>query len=300
MPQATRTTLAVEQPFELGLTLHGHGWIHLPPHRWDEARGEWSVPLRLHRQVVAAHVRQARASISVRLVAARRLAARDVAEARRQIVHMLRLDEDLAPFWAMCKSKPRFDWVARRGGGRLLRSAALFEDLLKILFTTNCTWAATTSMTKKLVDAIGDDAPDGLRAFPTAAQCAREPAFYRDVVRAGYRADACAQLARAFADGTLDDAHFANPSCDTTMTRKRLLALRGFGPYAAGQALRLLGRYDDLALDSWCRAQMATILGRATAPNDAWFARRYADFATCAGLAMWCEVTADWHESPRK
>ena len=299
MPHATSTTLATKRPFELALALHGHGWIHLPPHRWDEAKGQWSVPLRLGRQVVAAHVRQSRASVTARLVGARRLGARDVAESRRQLAHMLRLHDDLARFWSMCEGKPRLDWVARRGGGRLLRSATLFEDLLKILFTTNCTWAATTSMTQKLVDAIGDDAPDGLRAFPTAAQCAREPAFFRDVVRAGYRADACAQLARAFADGAVCDASFADTTIDTATMRKRLLALRGFGPYAAGQALRLLGRYDDLALDSWCRAQMASILGRAQAPGDAWFSRRYAGFGDCAGLAMWCEVTADWHELHR-
>lgn len=296
MPNATSTTLPTKRPFELALALHGHGWIHLPPHRWDGAKERWSVPLRLGRQVVAAHVRQSRASVAVQLVGARSIAARDVAEARRQLAHMLRLDDDLARFWSMCEGKPRLDWVARRGGGRLLRSATLFEDLLKILFTTNCTWAATTSMTQKLVDAIGDEAPDGLRAFPTAAQCAREPSFFRDVVRAGYRAQACAQLARAFAEGSLHDASFADASLDTAAVRRRLLALRGFGPYAAGQALRLLGRYDDLALDSWCRAQMASILGRAQAPGDAWFARRYAGFGDCAGLAMWCELTREWHE----
>ena len=38
---------------------------------------------------------------------------------------------------------------------------------------------------------------------------------------------------------------------------RRLLALHGFGPYAAGQAMRLCGHYDRLALDSWCRARLA-------------------------------------------
>lgn len=138
-------------------------------------------------------------------------------------------------------------------------------------------------------------APDGTRAFPTAAECDREASFFRDVVRAGYRADACVQLSHAFAGGELHDAQFSNPSLPTPDFRKRLLALRGFGPYAAGQALRLCSRFDDLALDSWCRAQMATILHKKTAPNDAWFARRYAGFGQYAGLAMWCELTADWH-----
>jgi N-glycosylase/DNA lyase len=77
--------------------------------------------------------------------------------------------------------------------------------------------------------------------------------------------------------------------------RKRLLALDGFGPYAAGQALRLLGRYDDLALDSWCRARIAQTLGRRKAPRDTAIARSYAGFGSYKGLALWCDLTAEWH-----
>jgi len=293
-PQST--TIAVDEPFELQLALRGHGWIWLQPHRLDEARCEWSVPLRVGRGVALATVTQKKKdAIAVRLAGARRLSLRDVEAARRAIARMLRLDEDLTPFWAMCAKTKELAWVAKRGGGRMLRSADLFEDFLKILFTTNCTWAATTSMTQKLVDAIGAEGPDGSRAFPTAQDCEREPAFFRDVVRAGYRADACVALAHGFANGELGDARFLDADIDTATMRKRVLALRGFGPYAAGQALRLCGRYDDLALDSWCRAEAASKLTRSRTPSDSWFRRRYAPFGKFAGLAMWCELTADWH-----
>lgn len=302
MKHSVRTSLAVKAPFELPLALQGHGWIWLAPHRFDATSETWTVPLRLEERAVLATVRQQRAakatasgSLSIRIDADRRVSSGDVATVRQHIAHMLRLKDDLGPFWELCKGKPRLHWAHQRGGGRLLRSPGMFEDLLKILFTTNCTWAATTSMTQKLVDAIGMPAPGGMRAFPTAHECDREASFFRDVVRAGYRADACVQLAQAFVRGALRDEQFADTALPTPEFRKRLLALRGFGPYAAGQALRLCSRFDDLALDSWCRAQMATILERTTAPNDTWFARRYEGFGHYAGLAMWCELTASWH-----
>ena len=74
------------------------------------------------------------------------------------------------------------------------------------------------------------------------------------------------------------------------------MQLRGFGPYAAGQALRLLGRYDDLALDSWCRARLAQRSTRGVAPSDATIERRYARFGRYKGLALWMDLTASWHD----
>jgi N-glycosylase/DNA lyase len=282
-------------PFDLQLALHGHGWIYLAPHRFEEVTATWHLPLRAGAQVVDVQVRQRGTRLSIRLDAARKLSLAAIAKVRAQLAHMLRLHDDLSAFWRACEGHPTLAWTARRGAGRLLRSPTVFEDLMKLLFTTNCTWAATTAMTQKLVAALGSVSPSGARAFPTAAQCDRGPSFYREVVRAGYRAEAAAELAAAFAQKALDDQHFADPALDTATLRHRLLALRGFGPYAAGQALRLLGHYDDLALDSWCRATMAQKLGRTAPPSDRFFAHRYEPFGPLAGLAMWCELTAEWH-----
>lgn len=292
----TRTVrIRVEPPFELRLCLFGHGWVALPPHAFDEPRATFSTVLRIGDIVADVALRQTDpTTLTARLSAARPLPAAAGAAARRQLVHMLRLDDDLAPFHARCAGEPKLGWIARRGGGRLLRSATVFEDLMKLLFTTNTTWAGTTAMVQKLVDALGSPAPSGRRAFPTPAECVRPPAFWRDIVRCGYRADGALELAKAFASGALTDATFlaAQPSDELW---KRLLALRGFGPYAAGQAMRLCGHYDRLALDSWCRARLAELAGRRRPPSDRAVERRYAKFAPFQGLALWCELTADWH-----
>jgi len=79
----------------------------------------------------------------------------------------------------------------------------------------------------------------------------------------------------------------------------RLHELRGFGPYAAEHLLRLLGRHDHLALDSWTRGKLARIRGKRRQPSDRTLRRWYAPYGPWAGLAMWLEVTADWHgEAP--
>ena len=303
MPTRT-TTIPVAAPFDLRLCLFGHGWVALAPHAFDEATRTFTTVLRLGADTKAngdgdavdAELVQADATtLRLRLTAARRLGAADGRQAVAQLVHMLRLDEDLGAFHAMCAADPGLRWAARRGAGRLLRSATVFEDLMKLLFTTNTSWAATEAMTKNLVAAAGTPAPSGRSAFPTPRQCRRNETFYRDVVRAGYRAAAALRLAGAFADGTLTDAQFLAPMPSDELWR-RLLALHGFGPYAAGQAMRLCGHYDQLALDSWCRARLAELAGRSKPPSDRTVARRYARWAPFQGLALWLDLTADWHD----
>lgn len=286
-------SLPVAAPFELRLVLHGHGWIDLAPHAWDADTRTWTTALHLDERPHAVTVRQDGASLAL---TARSADGRPAADPRRAIARMLRLDLDLAPFWELCDAEPGFAWVRARGAGRLLRSAHAFEDLMKLLFTTNCSWAATKLMTSRLVAALGSAAGEGVKTFPLPQACAlQNAAFWRDVVRVGYRAKAAMLLARAFADGALTDEHFTAPDLDAATLRQRLLALEGFGPYAAGQALRLFGHHEDLALDSWCRATWTELRGKKRPPADATIAREYRRFGSWQGLALWLDLTARWH-----
>ncbi|HEU4418771.1 MAG TPA: Fe-S cluster assembly protein HesB [Planctomycetota bacterium] len=293
---ATRTLhLPVPRPFELRLCLFGHGWVALAPHRFDEAQRVFSTVLLVDGQAVDATLRhEKKEALALRLESERRLGGPEVRAASRQIAHMLRLRDDLSTFHAMCRKEPSLQWAARRGAGRMLRSATVFEDLMKLLFTTNTTWAGTEAMTKNLVAAAGSIAPSGARAFPSPRQCLRDASFYREVVRAGYRAEAAVALASGFAQGRLTDEQFLAPQSSQQLW-DRLLALRGFGPYAAGQAMRLLGHYDKLALDSWCRARLAQMAGKKKPPADRTVERRYANWAPFQGLALWLGLTAEWH-----
>jgi N-glycosylase/DNA lyase len=178
----------------------------------------------------------------------------------------------------------------------LLRSPTVFEDAVKTLCTTNCSWALTRVMVERLCGTLGAEGPGGERTFPSAAAMAsRGERFYRETIRAGYRAPFLAALAADVAEGRLDLEALRRSELPTPELLRRLRAIRGFGPYAAEHLLRLLGRHDHLALDSWTRAKLAALRGRRRIPSDRAVARWYAPYGPWAGLAMWLEVTADWH-----
>jgi 3-methyladenine DNA glycosylase/8-oxoguanine DNA glycosylase len=152
-------------------------------------------------------------------------------------------------------------------------------------------------MVARLVETLGTPAPGGLRAFPSPARvAAKGDAFFRDRLRVGYRAQALGELARAAASGALDLARWRSADVATAPLREEILALRGFGPYAADQVLRLAGRFDHPALDSWMRAEWRRLHPRSKL-TDAQVLRRYVE--TCgplAGLVLWLELTRRWHE----
>jgi N-glycosylase/DNA lyase len=171
----------------------------------------------------------------------------------------------------------------------------VFEDLTKLLCTTNCTWSATRRMVTALVARLGAPGPNGGRAFPTPARMAAEPeSFYRDVIRAGYRARALRELAAGAAREPEALERLRRVDWSSANLRRALLALHGIGPYAAEQMLRLLGRHDFLALDSWCLATFARRNGRRRPPARGTIERAYARYGAYRGLAMWLDLTRDW------
>jgi 3-methyladenine DNA glycosylase/8-oxoguanine DNA glycosylase len=291
-------------PFELDVVLRGHGWVALAPHDYQREAGLLTTTLdlaslpgqRKTAPVVAIEARQRKPErLDVRVTARRSLARAELELVRTALVTSLALDVELEPFWQRCAATTRLRWVGQRGAGRLMRSPTLFEDLLKLLMTTNCAWSNTKSMVARTTETLGRRAPNGRPAFPSAATCAGQTEqFWRDEVRVGYRAPHCRALAEGFASGSLSTEWFCDPNLTTDELRARLLALPGFGPYAAGQALRLLGRYDDLALDSWVRKRAAELHGLPSGDDRA-IARHYDEFADFAGLALWMDVTAEWH-----
>jgi N-glycosylase/DNA lyase len=173
----------------------------------------------------------------------------------------------------------------------------VFEDAVKTLATTNCTWAVTRGIVGRLCAELGERAPLESRTFPTPqAMAARDASFYREVIRTGYRAPFFAALARGVAEGQIDlEGLRAAGAEDVETIARRIRSLDGFGPYATEHLLRLLGRHGHLALDSWNRKKLAKLRGKRRPPGDRTLRRWYARYGEWAGLAMWLEVTADWH-----
>ena len=78
-------------------------------------------------------------------------------------------------------------------------------------------------------------------------------------------------------------------------TMLQALGVKGMGPYAAEGLLRLLGHYDGLAIDRWCLAKFQRLYGTKTLPTPARLRRRYRRFGAWQGLALWLDLTRDWH-----
>ena len=170
--------------------------------------------------------------------------------------HMLRLDDDMAEFYRFVADDRDFNWIPVQGAGRMLRSPTVFEDLVKMICTTNCSWALTEKMVTGLVENLGRESNDGRRTFPTPEAMALMPLkFYVNEVRAGYRAAYLKELADRVASGELDVEAWLKSSLSTVDLIKEMRGVKGVGPYAAENLLKLIGRYDGLALDSWTRAK---------------------------------------------
>jgi 3-methyladenine DNA glycosylase/8-oxoguanine DNA glycosylase len=145
---------------------------------------------------------------------------------------------------------------------------------------------------------IVEEAPFG-RVFPTpAAMAERDESFYREVIRAGYRAPHLVKLANAVASGELDLESLGMATTDQLPTdelEKQLLALPGVGPYAAAHIMFMLGRFAKPILDSWTRPTFARLI-ETESIADAEICERFAPYGEHAGLAFWLTVTRSWFD----
>ena len=114
------------EPVDLWRTIQSHGLVDLPPMRIDDEARALEVtlpgnggPPRLVR-VTAAGPRRAAVAVTGR--------APGVRETQRLLAlvrHVLRLDEDLSPFYDRVCDDPELAWAAG-GAGRLMRNPTVF------------------------------------------------------------------------------------------------------------------------------------------------------------------------------
>jgi 3-methyladenine DNA glycosylase/8-oxoguanine DNA glycosylase len=290
------------EPVDLVRTLNSHGFVDLPPMRPSDGYRSLELTVSTGRgrpRTVRIHAGQNGRGAMTILGSVSNAQAERLAGAIR---HVLRLDADLSPFYALAAEDPDLAWSVS-GAGRMVQSPTVFEDVVKTICTTNCAWSATVRMVTAIVEHLGEPAPEAPpagpfgRAFPSPARMAEAgEGFYRDVARAGYRGSYLVALARSVADGALDlEALGRAPAEDLPdeELESALLALPGVGPYAAAHIMMTVGRYSRLILDSWSRPAYAKKVGRKTVA-DAAIERRFRRYGPYAGLAFWLFITRDW------
>lgn len=287
-----RLRLEPPTPFDLAATCTNHGWAALAPFAWDRAtRTLRRVDILPGGPVVRLEVRQGPSgAVGVAAGSPWPLDRRSRRLLAERVGAMLRLDENLSEFEALCDRHPRWRGRVRPGGARLLRSPTVFEDVVKTVCTTNTTWRQTKAMVKRLVDALGAPFPGQpeARAFPAPEQvaaCGEDR--LRAEIRLGYRARYVAALAERVASGALDLEALRSPEMPDEDVRRAVRALPGVGPYAAATILMLLGRYGEVAVDSELRAFTAKHYFPGAPPTDAQIRALYADWGRWKYLAHW-------------
>jgi N-glycosylase/DNA lyase len=289
-------SLATPKEFSFKRTVISHGWCELLPFQID--RDNWLLTRTLDladQPPVTITIAEAKRGITINT--SRRLNQSAGKKVIRDVRHMLRLDDNIEQFYSLVADDNDFNWIPKQGAGRLLRSPTVFEDLVKMICTTNCSWALTEKMVTGLVENLGRETNKGLRTFPTPETMALMPVTsYVNEVRAGYRSAYLKELADRVASGELDVESWFRSPLPTAELIKEMRGVKGVGPYAAENVLKLLGRYDGLALDSWTRARFFSIRNNGRKASDKKIARYYSRFKEWQGLALWCDVTKDWIE----
>jgi 3-methyladenine DNA glycosylase/8-oxoguanine DNA glycosylase len=300
MPGAWSTELKLEgaggEPVDLKRTLFSHGFVELPPMSLDEEVPALEVTLALNGSARTVEIRPGRRGHARVTTLGHAPSARAAEAIVERVRHILALDEDLSKFYALVADDHDLSWAAT-GAGRLIRSPTVFEDVIKTICTTNTVWGATRKMVTALVTNLGAFAPGGRHAFPTPqAMAEQDEGFYKEVVRAGYRAPYLRAIAADIVEERLDLEALLDPELPDAEVEARLLALPGLGPYATAQMLMLIGRYSRLILDSWSRPKYAKLNGRKA--TDKAIERRFSRYKRYGGLAFWLYVTRDWVAEP--
>ena len=293
-----RIAAATPSDFNFWRTAFSHGWCDLLPFTFDEKQRTIRRVLETEAgTLVDCTVRSAGPGIVINLRSPAPLTAATRRSVLTQMRTCLRLGEDFKPFHAAARRHPRFRWIARTCSGPMLRAPTMFEDIVKMICTTNCTWALTKIMVTNLVRIAGRSLHDSVAAFPDASSIASlTERRLRKEVKAGYRAPYVLELAERVASGKLDVEAWRTSRLPTEELLGELRTVKGVGPYAAENLLKLIGRYDRLGLDSWSRSRFYHLHSRGRRVKDATIWRHYEEYGEWRGLFFWLEMTRDWHD----
>lgn len=282
-----RSKISTPEHFSFRHTVSGHGWSDLLPFVLSDDGSRLNYVL----NGIELVVREKDGSIVVEADGD----SLDRKEIKAAVRLMFRLDDDLNEFYELMDTVGSYKWMRGSGVGRLLRAATVYEDLIKTLCTTNCSWSLTKIMVSNLVEKLGEASSNGPKAFPTAdAMAAKGEDFYRNEIKAGYRSPYFVEIAKAVAAGKIDPQSWFDPQRPTDDLKKEIKSIKGVGDYAAEHMLKLLGRYDGLALDSWVRGEFYKKYNKERACADSRIYKHYKKFGRWKGLAVWCDMTERW------
>lgn len=286
------------RPFDFESSARAHGWVALRPFAWEAATTELCRVHRLQSGKVVRLRMQGNGTprtprVRVTVESRTPLTTDEQTDIRRAVRRVLRLDEDLREFYQLRSRLNGWSLRLRPGGGRLLRCPDLFEDIVYTICTTNITWPGTIRIVDRLVAGLGESFPgrDDWRAFPTPeAIAAAGQDFLKEEARLGYRSVYVWELAASLVEGRLDLSGFEDPERPIEEVRRALRRIKGIGSYAAATLLMILGRYEELAIDTEIRAFVSKKYFQGRPVTDAQIRSVYAPWGRWQYLAYWFDA----------
>lgn len=280
--------LQPEAPFSLQVVVESHGWAQLAPFE-KMADDRLKYLLELPDGLVLA-VEFSAVPGGLRVTSADRTTPQQREQVQEIAAWMFGLELDLTDFYRLASAEPRLAHVELQAHGRVLRSASVFEDVVKTILTTNVQWGGTKRMVSGLVQAFGTAHPDDpqLRAFPSPSRLAVLDEGQVDTqVRLGYRTPYVLELARQVDSGQRDLEAFKHSRLPTPELRQQLLSIKGVGNYAAANLLMLLGRYDAIPIDSWAHKMVSQEFFAGQPVTAAQIEAVFERWGDYRGLAFW-------------
>ena len=293
-------TLHYPHDFNFWRTMYSHGWCTLLPFSIDKEHRALNRVLSLSDNTLALCRISSPGDSALRIEAHSHipLTSTQRNEIKQQHSLCLRLTEDFSGFYREVRRYSGYRWIANVKAGRMLRAPSVFEDIVKMICTTNCTWALTEIMVQNLVGKLGSAFDETHNSFPSPAALAGvSETFLRKEIKAGYRSPFLLEFAGKVAADTLDVEVWRSSDCTTDELSQQLRSIKGVGAYSTENLLKLLGRYDHLGLDSWSRAQYYSIHHQGRKVSDRTIERRYKEHGKWRGLFFWLEMTKQWYDS---
>ncbi len=283
--------------FSLRAVVYSHGWCMLQPFSVKQKPFSLLYSANIGVNPVDFEITEnPDRTLSVLIRSFHRLSAQQRREITGIVRTMLRMDESFDSFYTMMSKETRLRWIKNTQAGRMLRCRTFFEDMIKVICTTNCSWALTTRIVSNLCSILGGKTPAGNGVFPSPEIIAAQTeSFVRKEIRAGYRAPYIIELTDMVASGKVDVEQFRNSARPTDELYREFISLKGVGPYAAESLLKLIGRYDHLALDSWVRKKYYALYHNGRQVSDKTIVKRYRKYKEWAGLLFWLEMTQHWY-----
>ncbi|KAK7380992.1 hypothetical protein VNO78_33513 [Psophocarpus tetragonolobus] len=306
--------------FNLEKAVCNHGLFMMAPNRWISSTKSLERPLRLVDQdssviVTISHPHESSSiHIDVHDMEAS-LSLEDEHIILKQVARMLRIsdrDEN-----AINEFQNLYPQAKEEGFGRIFRSPSLFEDVVKSILLCYCQWNQTLKMVESLCElqlelSIGNGKEkqktkrkrgqtkrtckkmQRIGNFPNSKELANlDEVDLQKQCKLGLRAKYIIQLAKRVEKGTLalENMEKEWDLMSYKVVYRKLIKLKGFGPFVVATILMCMGCYEEVPIDSETKRHLKQVHGvlRRNIINIS-VEKIYGKYAPFQCIAFWFEL----------